>query len=301
MFENDHDTLARRLTEILIKLNQGERLDPQQLAHEFGVNLRTIQRDLNERFGFLPLDKKDGLYSLDPAYLGRLGLADLDRFASLAGVRGLYPSLCDKFLRDLLDSRLQSALLVKGPQYEDLGSRQHDFKQLEQAILGRRHISFVYRKPDGPKSYAALEPYKLVNHSGIWYLAAKDADRLKAFSFSKIESLLVSCSSCFSPDSSVETTLAEQDNIWLNPAKQEVILQVAGEVADYFRRRPLIADQQIVEELPDGGLILATKIAHPNQILPTVRHWIPHVRIVSPEGLQGEMEEGLRAYLSAPS
>lgn len=39
------------------KLNQGELLDPQALADEFGVNLRTIQRDLNVRFACLQLIK----------------------------------------------------------------------------------------------------------------------------------------------------------------------------------------------------------------------------------------------------
>lgn len=42
-----HDTLVYRLSQVLTKLNQGESLDPQALADEFGVNLRTIQRDLN--------------------------------------------------------------------------------------------------------------------------------------------------------------------------------------------------------------------------------------------------------------
>ena len=44
-----HDTLVYRLAQMLVKLNQGEKLDPQELASEFGVNLRTIQRDLNVR------------------------------------------------------------------------------------------------------------------------------------------------------------------------------------------------------------------------------------------------------------
>ncbi|MBV5345693.1 MAG: HTH domain-containing protein, partial [Rhodoferax sp.] len=52
-----HDTLVYRLSQVLQKLNQGESLDPQQLADEFGVNLRTIQRDLNVRFAGLPLVK----------------------------------------------------------------------------------------------------------------------------------------------------------------------------------------------------------------------------------------------------
>jgi hypothetical protein len=28
-----------------------------------------------------------------------------------------------------------------------------------------------------------------------------------------------------------------------------------------------------------------------------VRYWIPHIRIISPEGLPGEMEKELRGYL----
>lgn len=66
-----HDTLVRRLAMMLVKLNRGESLEPRQLAEEFGVNLRTIQRDLNDRFGYLPLEKVEGRYRLDPAYLGR--------------------------------------------------------------------------------------------------------------------------------------------------------------------------------------------------------------------------------------
>lgn len=42
------DTIAFRLTEILRRLNEGKKLDPHALVTEFGVNLRTIQRDLND-------------------------------------------------------------------------------------------------------------------------------------------------------------------------------------------------------------------------------------------------------------
>ena len=70
MSDRSHDTLVYRLAQMLVKLNQGEQLDPQSLAEEFGVNLRTVQRDLNERFAYLPLEKTDGRYHLDPAFLG---------------------------------------------------------------------------------------------------------------------------------------------------------------------------------------------------------------------------------------
>jgi predicted DNA-binding transcriptional regulator YafY len=60
--ESYHDPLAHRLTQILLKLNQGERLEAGLLADEFSVSRRTIQRDMNERFAFLPIEKKDDYY-----------------------------------------------------------------------------------------------------------------------------------------------------------------------------------------------------------------------------------------------
>ena len=66
----DKDTYGHRLVQILKKLNQGQKLDPKALANEFGVNLRAIQRDLNERFAFLNLEKVDGRYQMPSILLG---------------------------------------------------------------------------------------------------------------------------------------------------------------------------------------------------------------------------------------
>lgn len=292
----DHDSLGYRLAHILGKLNQGDKLDPQTLADEFNVTLRTIQRDLNERFGFLPLEKTDGLYHLDNKFLGRLSLRDIEQFASLAGVRGLFPSLSTDFLRDIFDSRIQSALLVKGPHYEDLAGKEQIFRMLEQAILNHQRVTYSYEKADGHKTYTNVAPHKLVNHDGIWYLAGKDGDKLKAFTLVKIDRLLVSEDS-FAADPAVAKTLADEDDIWLNEKKLEVVLKVTGPAASYFRRRKLLANQVIEKELEDGGLLVSAKVAHINQILPIVRHWIPNIRIISPEGLQATLEAELKAYL----
>lgn len=242
-----HDTLVYRLAQMLVKLNQGEKLDPQALADEFGVNLRTVQRDLNERFAYLPLIKTSGRYHLDPTFLGKLSTRDIERFASLAGVRGLFPSLSDDFLRDIFDTRIQSALLVKGHHYENLAGKEATFRQLEQAIVARHHVSFDYRKDEGTKHYAAVAPYKLVNHKGIWYLAGRDADRLKTFAFGKIEHLRL-LDTQFEPDPAIDKTLAEEDGIWLGEEKKEIVLKVASAVAGYFKRRKLIANQIIEKE-----------------------------------------------------
>lgn len=293
------DSIAYRLTTILRRLNEGEKLDPHTLAEEFGIHPRSIQRDLNERLAFLELEKTHGRYALNPLYMGKLTYGDVERFASLAGVQGLFPVLSNDFLKEILDSRMQTALLVKPPNYEDLGDKVHSFRQLEQAILERRKITYSYLKNEGPKTYTDVEPCKLIHHGGIWYLAGKDHGQLKSFTFAKIERLQV-LDTTFPADPAADKTLAEEDDIWLNEKKLEVVLKISKDVAGYFKRRKLISNQVIEKELEDGGLILSGKVAHPNQILPIVRYWIPNVRIISPEGLQVEMESQIRAYLGQP-
>lgn len=298
MASDNHDTLVYRLAQILVKLNQGEKLNPQALAEEFGVNLRTVQRDLNVRFAYLPIQKTAGYYHLDPTFLGKLSTKDVDRFAGLAGVRGLFPSLSDDFLRDIFDTRIQAAVMVKGHNYENLVGKETVFRHLEQAIVGRQHIAFDYRKDTGPKPYTGVSPFKLINHKGIWYMAARDGNKLKSFSFSKLENLQL-LESHFPADPQIEKQLAEEDGIWLNEDKKEIILKINQEVAGYFKRRKLIANQVIEKELEDGGLIISAKVGHLNQVVPIVRYWIPHMRIISPEGLQAEMELEISSYIAA--
>ncbi|MGV8805814.1 MAG: helix-turn-helix transcriptional regulator [Polaromonas sp.] len=292
---NDTETLAYRLTEILRRLNEGVKLDPHALADEFGVNLRTIQRDLNERFAFLDLDKKDGLYAVNRKRLGTLGLADVQRFASLAGLQGLNPHLSTDFLKDILDSQLQRVLLIRGSNYEDLGHKQPLFEQLKHAAKDSFAISFEYQKADGAKMVEA-QPYGLVLQDGLWYLAATNEGKLKAYALSKIDRLLVGPDT-FAPDAQIAKKLQEEDSIWLNLQKSEVVLKVAPPAADYFLRQKLIGGQKIEKQLEGGSLIVSGTIAHPNQILPIVRQWIPCIRIISPDGMQADLESQLRAYL----
>ena len=162
--------------------------------------------------------------------------------------------------------------------------------------MARRHVAFEYRKEEGLKAYASVAPFKLVNHKGIWYLAGRDGEKLKTFSFAKIERVRM-LETQFAADPTVEKTLRDEDGIWLGEEKREIVLKVSAEVAGYFKRRKLIANQVIEKELEDGGLIVSAKVGHVNQVLPIVRYWIPHLRIISPEGLQGELERELARYV----
>ncbi len=297
MTNGSHDTIAYRLSQILIKLNQGEKLAPHALAGEFGVHLRTIQRDLKVRLAYLPLTRRNGTYQLESAFLGKLSFKDIERFASLAGVQGLFPALSNDFLRDIFDDRMQAVWLVKSPSYEDLSHARHIFKQLEQAIVQSYMVSLEFLHNGRTKRYEAVAPYRLLNIKGIWYLAAMHQGKYKTFGIGKIQQV-DTCSAPFEKSLEIDAAIDNQEGVWHSDTKHTVALHVAAPAATYFKRRQLVPHQQITQEDADGDLIVITLVGHPNQILPVVRYWLPHIRIISPAQWQTDLEQELNAYVS---
>jgi predicted DNA-binding transcriptional regulator YafY len=294
-----HDTLVYRLSAVLTKLNQGDSLDPQALADEFGVNLRTIQRDLNVRFAGLPLVKVNGRYTMDEVHLGKLTIRDIERFAVFSGVNGLFPEMSGQFLKEVFASNAQGAWLVKGHHYEDLRVHRSLFADLEQAIVNRHRVQFRYNKANGEtKLRNAVEPYKLINQKGIWYLAAWDEGKLKSFAVSRMAALMVE-ETTFVPRTHVEEDLAKSDGIWLGSDRRRILIQVSSQVATFFRRRNLLPNQVIEKESAGGDILVSTTVAQAEEVLPIIRYWIPHVRILEPIAMQQQLEESLASYLEA--
>lgn len=291
-----HERLADRLANILTKLNMGHQLSIKELAADFGVSTRTISRDFDRLNTYLPLlqDIESKKYYLDLNYLGKIAPKDIRNFAQLSGINHLYPSLDMSFLRELLDSRAHQIYSAKGYSFEDVSQFKELFKVLGKAIQEQRQISFVYKGE--PR---LVQPYRLIHHHGSWYLAAVRKNQLRTYRISHIQ-LMQSPDedSQFVPDPNNVKLVENDDSIWFGQDKQEIILSIDSQVAFYFKQRSILPEQQIVKELNDGGLLVSSKINHDMQLLPLIRFWIPHLKIVNPEGLQEELEIDLKKYLS---
>lgn len=286
-----HETLANRLADILTRLNSGYRLEPNALAKEYETHPRTIKRDFDRFEGCnIPLQKEGKYYFLDPKYLGQLTFKDIRTFSQISGIQTLYPRLDVSFLRELLDSRVYGA---KGYSVEDASQFKELFRLFSKAILKHQQIAFLYKKES-----RVVEPYKLLHHHGSWYLAAVRKGELRAYRLSRIElSPHTHELANYKPDPQILSQLEDEKSIWFGQEKLEVILTVHVDVASYFQQRQLLPEQQVIKELDDGNLLLSSRITHVTQILPLVRYWIPHLKIVNPVGLQEQIEEELKEYL----
>lgn len=287
--------LAERLVELLTRLVQGQILEPEQLMQEFEVTRKTIDRDLKERLGSVArCERQQGkvVYVLDNLALSVLSTEDLKRFALLSGIQSLYPNLNKEFLQDYLTQTSQNNLLVKGYEFEDWKRYKDIFHSLNQAIAKRQCISFYYKN----KSYQQVQPYKLINVRGLWYLAAVDDRKLKSFGLSQVSFLTIDTQK-YDIDLLIETQI-KSDTLWYGDTKQQIVLRVDKTVAEHFLRRPVLPNQRVLSQLEDGCLLIESLVVHDKQILPLVRYWLPHIRIINPEGYQEKLNQQLRDYLN---
>ncbi len=293
-----HTRYAQRIAEIIEMLHDGKTVYTQQLAQRYRTSERTIQRDLNNADRItLPLERtKDGGYRLKaPNGTGKFGFTELQRFAELTGVAGSLPSMERTQLARLLDPRSQPPLEYRSEGLENARAFRHLFELLEQQISQHQMVQFDYKNKT-----RRVAPYRLIQNHGSWYLAGLEQDILKIFRLSLIQNAMPDPDQTpFEPQADVIERIDDSAGIWFasNPSTAQARLQVAPDIAAHFRSRELLPNQRIVEEQPDGQLIIETTYHHPLQILPIIRYWIPHVQILQPSDLQQNLVHGLQGYL----
>ncbi|WP_133543555.1 helix-turn-helix transcriptional regulator [Mesocricetibacter intestinalis] len=289
-----NNVLAQRLAQILGQLNLGKRLDIHQVAEQFDVSLRTVQRDIN-RLDFLEWEEKGPrFYKINRKKLGFLTEEDIRRFALFVSVADLFPKIDQQFYQEKLTQSVQ----VKGFQYEDISGREKEFNQLNQAIQNKNLISFKYTKLNTKEGkFYKVAPYNLTNKSGIWYLIATDKDKQKTFCFTQINGIEI-LDETFMPNEKLIGEIKENDSISHGNQIGEILIKVSAFAAPYFLRRNLLPNQRLVHKSESGELILASQNVNEWEVIPLVQYWIPHLTIISPDGLQEKMIEKLQHYLS---
>ena len=290
------ERLAYRLAHILALLHQGDTLDKHQLAAQFNVDVRTIERDLHERMHGLIERGANGHWQLRPHLRSTVAAQMLNEYAAMAGTSALFPDYSlAQVIAQLQTPAAQRPLHVQPTAQEALPRGDRRFAQLQQAI--EQHCECLFTYKNTPRR---AQPYRLVHKNGIWYLAAVEGGRLKNFSIARIEALQLDEAARFAPQQKHLDYIHHKRDVWFSPETTEVTLRVAPEVAHYFMRRELLPEQQHRRDDSDQSLLVTTRIAHPEQLLPVVRYWLPHVRILQPqpwhEALVHSLQQALQRW-----
>lgn len=283
------DSIAVRLSQILIKLNNGERLRKDELAKEFNISTRTISRDF-KLLEILPIEKEGKEYFLADYALGKLSFKDIKNFAMLVGVKSLFPSFDNSFITDILNDKINCAFLIKNQGYSNIEISRDEFDEISAAVIKHWVIECKYNDKD-----RVLKPYKLINNNGIWYLLADDNGALKNFTLSKLKNIKIK-DEFFKVNNEFIKRINENSSNWFSDKNFEVILEIKNEAKEYFKRKDVFPKYNIISQ-NNNSFTISTEVAYDDEVLSIVKYWLPYIKIISPIELREKFTKLLKEYI----
>jgi len=304
-YKHDYDKILTRLTIILSRLNDGEALSVSELAKEFNVSDRTIQRDFNERLISFPVYQDKKKWRMQEGYrLEKSASVEdavvLDIMQKLIeGAGRQFSTKANKLLSKIKNDSLNP--IYAKLDIEDIGDKLHEVQILENAIRERNEIKCFYSFDDYTKELV-LKPLKIANYEGFWYLVALDGrnDVLKKYYLKNIKTITV-LETVFESSAKLDDLLDNSISIWFDHTMEpyKVTLHISKEIAKYFQRKPISKTQKVESLYEDGSMDISVEITNDMEIIPVAKYWLPHIRILEPKSIVEKIEKDLEEYLSS--
>ena len=301
-YKHDYDKALTRLRIILQRLNDGESLSVKELAENFGVSTKTIQRDFNEKLiGLYPIyQEKNRKWKMQDGFKiekirdieDKIVLDIIEKITD--GIGGNFASKSKKLLTKIKNEE-HNPIYAK-LNIEDISNKIKEIDLLEQAIKSKNEIrcQYIYEKN---RYDTTVQPLKIVNFEGFWYLVALRKGSIKKYYLNELSNINI-LDTNFTIDSSVDELLKNSISIWFNQETKpfEVKLFAKPMAKKYFFRRPL--PTQIITSLnEDDTMEFIVKITHEMEILPIIKYWIPHLHVLEPQWIKDIVNTDLKEYL----
>ena len=299
--KHDYDKILYRLTSILSRLYQGELLESKDLTDEYSVSLRTIQRDFKERLVSFPIFYENKQWQMKKGFKLDKSLSIKDTI-TLDILEDFSKSLGDGFhsqssnILNKLKNRKYSPIFTK-LNMEDISTEFGSMIAYEEAILSKNSIKIKYTT-DKKVSEVKINPIKIVNFEGLWYLVATDENnKLKSY-YLKNATLLKVYKSTFIISKKVEDILNNAISIWFSDNEPfEVIMEIDNHVAKFFQQKPISTTQTILSQ-DDTKMTISVMATSDFEIIPIIKSWIPFIKVISPTRIQDKVKEEASQFLS---
>ena len=299
-----YDKTLTRLILILTKLSNNDKPTIQDLANEFGVGIRTIQRDIYQKLNYFPIEKNslgylqfiDG-FTLDKSTLDNDEM--LLTYLALSQVKDIsnnFKNKIDAILSKLLVPTFNTPYYIKANSFEKIDMDSGLLNSIEKSIK-YKYISAIKTK----YKVSQVEPYKIICLDGIWYLFAKDLIdmKIKSFLISNILSF-TSTTKLFKIDKPIDEILSNVHSAWFDDGSSfSVTIKVEQDIAYYFKAKKVLPTQEILKENSDGSLIISFEVTHYEDIDNIIKAWLPNIKVLDPTNYQEKIINELEGYINS--
>lgn len=300
-YEHDYDTKLFRRTQIIAKLYNGAKLTHKELAEEFNVSTKTIQRDFTALVALYPIYKDGHKWRLEDDYEFEEQLSvqdDLTLKLLLQASKSFDKSFQNSSSKLLsrISENIASPIYTK-IELENISNKLNEVSLIEEAINQSRQISFTYLKDDDYFEMT-IDPYKIVNFDSFWYLIGKRKGNLRRYYLQNVFDVAIEDTK-FRKSKKVEILINNAINIWFDENNSfEVKLLINKSISKYFQRKPISKTQRYIGLDEEGNMIVTLQATHENEIFPIVKYWLPNIKILEPKEMNEKVKKDIQEFIN---
>ncbi len=296
-----------RLSYILTKLSNGDKLSTIKLAKQFETTTRKIQLDFTEYI--LPLFNDDTIYYdfSEKCYLSKTNfLYKTFLSADELGIISILKAKSkDKYSDD--DFAIKTNALfekfedsLKHNIYTDISmecfeDKKDEIIQIKNAIKTKNEIECIYNDKQ-----RKLQPLKILNLENFWYLINYDLEykEVRKYHLNSISNIKV-LDTKFEFDDDIIESFDNAINAYFKPHIKPFVIELFlhQEVSKYFIRKPINNTQRVLKTYENGSCDIETYITSYMEIIPTIQKYMPYIVVISPDELSGFIKENLDEYM----
>ena len=286
-----------------------------QLAKEFEVSAKSVQRDLEfmrERMKFpIEYDKNRWgyYYTTDVGSFPAFTVTEGELFAVLVAEKAMHQYRGTNLEKPLLSAfrklaaSLPETISLHMADWEQTISFRASaepisnfevFDELARAAAEGRQLALQYRKPGSSSAEnRCVDPYHLANVNGDWFLFAfcHLRNEIRTFVPTRILSLEATGKRFQRPkDFSIENALRDSFGVHSGTAEHRVVIRFNELVADYIREKKWHSSQQI-KNLSSGGVELTLRLSSLVEVQRWILSWAGNAEVVAPEELKKAVQQ----------
>ena len=288
------------------------------LVEQFEISRATAKRDINylrdRLLAPLAFDQaRNGFYYTEEGFALPFGqspkitlmLGILNKFAEEAGlseldeVQQLQSKLSSMLSTD--HSTLLQSLYCEWIEVESIDTKV--FSAIIEAVVNRKaiHVSYAGAGASGAVSKRCVEPQRLCNYQGRWYLLAfcRMRQELRMFHVARITTATLTNEAISVIEDLDKNYLLPSFGIFKGEATENAVIHFTGTAADLIRHQHWHDSQQI--ENIEGGISLQLPISDYREITMKILQYGPMAKVISPtmlkEKVAGEIAAMSKLYL----
>lgn len=299
---NNSDKVLTRLILILQKLSDNQLPTRKDLMEEFNVSAKTIQRDLNERLCYFPIEENSlkQLRFIDGFSLNKTTLKNEEMlfiYLSLSQIKDInknFAKTTHNIFSKLLTPRYSSPYYIKSNPFEEIDMDSKLLNDIEKAIELNNTLYLKLKNRE-----FNIEPYKVVSFDGIWYLFGRDLDdeKIKTVFIHEIVDMKI-LKEKYKTDKPIDEILNNVHSAWFDDGNQmEVEIKVSSKVAFNFKLKNLLPSQEIIKEYEDGSLFIKFTVTTEEDVDNIIKAWIPDIELISPQYYRKNFVKELEEYI----